>query len=929
MQTGRKGRFGAETALAVAVVLVVGMLVVPVPTYVLDVLLVANIGAALVTLLAVLSTRDAASFGSFPSLLLVGTLARVALTVSSTRLVLTQADAGAVIRAFGTFVVRGDYVVGAVIFVLLSIVQLLVVARGAERVAEVAARFTLDALPGRQMSIDAEVRAGTIDAAEATRRRAALERQSQFHGAMDGAMKFVKGDVVASLLILSINVIAGVAIGVVSKGLSVDDALRKYTLLTIGEGLVTQIPALVMATAAGLLMTRVSGDESSLGRDLARDLLRSRRPLVVAAVVLLALGVAPGLPAAPFVVLAGALGVAAYWMGRDRDHDDQRTVATWAIELGGGLAADREELTAEATRAASETAASLGLSLPPPRVSLVDDTDDKGVTVLVRGVPAASATVDDAASVAELVSRTLRERASELLSLDDVAKLLAELGKSSPAAVRQTVPDPLSLPLLLQVLRRLLAEGVGIRDLALVLESLALQKDQDPAELAEHARAALHRQTTYHLLGGASELPVMTVERLVEDEIRRATVRSAGTTVLAIAPGLARDVVSAVERAAQAARTAEGREVPLLVAPDIRRFMREIVALDLPLLEVVSPRDLAPDVRLRVVATAKPGPLARARQRRSGGTVRPSSSAPVLDAALRNGARLHQHLLRLALQQRVDLLREEDREVLRVVRRELLQRATDLLHVVQRGRDEGARAPQLRAELRVRLVVGVVQVERLHPLLRLTRAPPRLGHDRRHHRARLGVLVARQVDAVDELAREIHLAAREVDQRALEPRLVGLGGQRLAQVDPLELRERLVRVVLHEELRPRERRGQIALLELLIELLDGGLTRGLVGDLGGAEDVGDGARLRQPPVRPADEPGRGERDGASDRVADPVIDERGDEPPREQGETDAEPEALQDVIGLRDHRLGRRRRGALLRRLLGHGRDLARPRRPG
>src|SRR5499427_7675916 len=222
-------------------------MIVPLPTWILDLLISTNLSATVAILLVVLYVPDALGIATFPTLLLLTTLYRLALNVASTRLILLQADAGEVIRAFGAFVVRGNYVVGAVVFLILTIIQFIVIAKGGERVAEVGARFVLDAMPGKQMAIDAELRAGSIDGNEARRRRRALQRESQFYGAMDGAMKFVKGDVIASLVILVVNVLGGLAIGVAMKGMPVVDALRRYGLLTIGDGLVTQIPALVLS----------------------------------------------------------------------------------------------------------------------------------------------------------------------------------------------------------------------------------------------------------------------------------------------------------------------------------------------------------------------------------------------------------------------------------------------------------------------------------------------------------------------------------------------------------------------------------------------------------------------------------------------------------------------------------------------------------
>ncbi|MCA9582663.1 MAG: FHIPEP family type III secretion protein, partial [Myxococcales bacterium] len=240
--------------------LMVGMMIVPLPTFLLDVLLASNISIAVLMMLVSLYLRDGLAFTAFPTVLLVTTLYRLALNVSSTRLILLQADAGDVIRSFGHFVVRGNYVVGAVVFLILTLIQFVVIAKGSERVAEVGARFTLDAMPGKQMSIDAELRSGAISQEVAQARRRFLQRESEFFGSMDGAMKFVKGDAIAGIVITIINIFGGLGVGIGMRGMGAVESLETYGLLTIGDGLVSQIPALLISTAAGLVVTRVSSE---------------------------------------------------------------------------------------------------------------------------------------------------------------------------------------------------------------------------------------------------------------------------------------------------------------------------------------------------------------------------------------------------------------------------------------------------------------------------------------------------------------------------------------------------------------------------------------------------------------------------------------------------------------------------------------------
>jgi type III secretion protein V len=304
----------SDIFLAALVAVIVGMMIVPLPTFVLDLFVTLNIAAAVSLLLIAIYVSEALRIATFPSLLLITTLFRLAIEVSATRLILLKANAGQVIHAFGNFVVAGNLVVGAVVFFILTVIQFIVIAKGSERVAEVGARFTLDAMPGKQMSIDAELRGGHIDLSEARRRRALLARESQFFGSMDGAMKFVKGDAIAGIIVLLTNIVGGLVIGTVQRGMDPATAVKTYTLLTIGAGLVSQIPALVISTAAGIIVTRVSSEEEGghLGQDIGRQILAQPKALAIAAGLLGLLAIVPGLPTAPFAVLGGLLGLVAY-----------------------------------------------------------------------------------------------------------------------------------------------------------------------------------------------------------------------------------------------------------------------------------------------------------------------------------------------------------------------------------------------------------------------------------------------------------------------------------------------------------------------------------------------------------------------------------------------------------------------------------------
>ncbi len=288
--------------------LTVLLLIVPVPTPLLDVLLALNIGLSFLVLLAIIYVKDPPEFSSFPTLLLTLTLFRLALNISSTRQVLVHGYAGQVIDAFGHFVIQGNYIVGAVVFLILVVINFVVITKGAGRIAEVSARFTLDALPGKQMAIDAELNAGIIDEATATARRVKVQKEADFYGAMDGASKFVRGDAIAGIIITLVNIVGGFAIGVFQMGFSLGEAMQKFTLLSIGDGLVSQIPALILSVGAGLLVTRAS-ENTNLGTQLVGQLFRYPRALRLTAGMMVVFGLMPGMPLLPFVLLAG---IAAY-----------------------------------------------------------------------------------------------------------------------------------------------------------------------------------------------------------------------------------------------------------------------------------------------------------------------------------------------------------------------------------------------------------------------------------------------------------------------------------------------------------------------------------------------------------------------------------------------------------------------------------------
>lgn len=696
MSTGRKsergkgpgGRSGAlftrgygESLLAAAVVLMVGMMIVPLPTPLLDVLIAGNIALGVVMLLIGMYIPNGLAFASMPTVLLVTTLYRLALNISSTRLILLQAYAGEVIQSFGDYVVRGNYAVGAVIFFILTVVQYLVIARGSERVAEVGARFTLDAMPGKQLSIDADLRSGAVDAEGAQQRRRLLEREGQFYGAMDGAMKFVKGDAIAGMIITAVNIMAGVGIGVGMMGMPLEQSLRVYGLLTVGDGLVSQIPALLICTSAGLVVTRVASEseQGSLGADIGAQLFGNPRVLAIGAGFLAFLALVPGLPALPFLVLSALLGVTAralHLAGRARPSGARRPGAAGdgeaalsepeaaSVELGSGLGrllvedpigerAFDDAIEQERQALHRE----LGVVLPSVSISVSGRLQDDAYALALLELPLARGRINGAKSLAlapgerlqelgvsaepardpatgepacwiaprsraaleteavtvlapiEIIARHLRaaveHRAQDLVGIQEVQGMLDRLERREPALVRSVVPNTVSLPVLTAVLQRLLEERVSIRPLRDILQALSLHAHgrTDPDELAELVRSGLKRQITHRYARGG-ELAVHRLDPALEEAIRDAVHRNeSGTTYLALAPGLARDIVAAVSEACSS--TNGSAPAVVLAASDVRRHLRRLIASELPEVVVLGVSELSPEVTVKPLEPAR------------------------------------------------------------------------------------------------------------------------------------------------------------------------------------------------------------------------------------------------------------------------------------------------------------------------------------
>jgi type III secretion protein V len=586
------GRIGDPFVTAVVIAVVV-MMVLPLPTAAIDLLIATSLAASVVLLMAAAGASQATRLATFPTLLLLTTLFRLGLNVSSTRLILLDADAGRIIDAFGHAVVRGNFVVGVILFVVITVVQYLVIARGAERVAEVAARFALDALPGKQLAIDADIRAGLIDHREARARRAALEGEAQLYGALDGAMKFVKGDAIAGIVIALVSIGGGLVIGIAQGGMSADDAFRTYAILTIGDGLVTQIPALLVSTAAGLLVTRVaSAGSGSLGRQIGSEVLASPAPLRVAALFLAVLAVLPGLPFLPFAILAVLAALGSFLAGRRREvvivEDPDQPPRVAAV-----VAPDLASLDLETPRQAVADR----LGVPLPAVELVVDRalPAGGWRLTLSDVPVASGKGEAGPGLEAALSR----HAHELLGTEEVGRLLDRLATGSPALVRDVTSrhPPRRLA---RVLAQLVEERISIRDLRGVLGPLVEDGAEDPTVLAEASRRALRRQITHQFAvsrDGERHLGAILVDPMIEEAIGEAVTKTSTGTVLALEPELSREILAAAGRALAAAPGA-----PIVTTAPIRRYTRRLVETAHPEAVVLAYEELAPDVKVEALA---------------------------------------------------------------------------------------------------------------------------------------------------------------------------------------------------------------------------------------------------------------------------------------------------------------------------------------
>jgi type III secretion protein V len=634
---GRPTFKASDAALLAGLVAILAMLVLPLPAWLIDGLVGLNIAIGLLLLLAALHIDSPLELSAFPGVLLVSTLFRLALSIATTRLILLHGHAGQLIDAFGHLVAGGQLLVGLVVFSIITVVQFIVVAKGAERVAEVAARFTLDALPGKQMSIDADLRSGLIDKDEARRRRRDLERESKLHGSLDGAMKFVKGDTLASLIIIAINGLGGLAIGMLQHGMSLSGAVAKYSILSIGEGMVAQLPALLSAMAAGLLVTRAGDQEGDrhLADTIARQLGAQPRVPLLAAGLCAWLACVPGFPAAVFLPLGGALALAGAWrlprmryaaigmliparraMGRGPASlsvalataaPAPRVVPPLCLQVpAGALAAAEAALTIQALQGVlNRLCAERGLALPPITVMPSDDPalragDGPVWQLQAYGTPIAWGTLarpDLPAAVADATWQALRRQAGLFLGTQETSALLSRAGQDAPELVKELL-RVLPLQRVAEILRRLVDESVCIHPLRDVLEALgdAAQREKDVHALTELTRRALRRQIS-HRAAPQGRLQAVLLLPDLEDALRQSLHGASGSQQVALDPAMARGFLAAVVAAARAEPRAA-----LVTPQELRRAVRKLIEPECFDTPVLSFHELEPSLQWDVVA---------------------------------------------------------------------------------------------------------------------------------------------------------------------------------------------------------------------------------------------------------------------------------------------------------------------------------------
>nr|WP_256477530.1 EscV/YscV/HrcV family type III secretion system export apparatus protein [Chromobacterium sp. S0633] len=681
MLNGARSR--PELLILLLMVMIIAMLIIPLPTYLVDFLIGLNIVIAVLVFMGSFYIDRILSFSTFPSVLLITTLFRLALSISTSRLILIEADAGEIINTFGQFVIGDSLAVGFVVFSIVTVVQFIVITKGSERVAEVAARFSLDGMPGKQMSIDADLKAGIVDADGARERRSVLERESQLYGSFDGAMKFIKGDAIAGIIIIFVNFIGGIAVGMTQHGMDLSTALSTYTMLTIGDGLVAQIPALLIAISAGFIVTRVNGDSDNMGRNIMSQLLGNPFVLVVTAVLALAVGMLPGFPLIVFLILAAALGGLFYYKRRMAGKGAPGAAQSPAAAAAGGAPASGKDsslglignldkvaaetvplilLVPKARRAALEQAQlaerlrsqffiDYGVRLPDMLLRDGEGLPDNRVAVLINEIRADEFELhfdllrvinysDEAAALVQPVfsaqgasqcawvrpadgdklaklgyqlrpaldelyhclAALLARHVNEYFGVQETKHMLDQLEAKYPDLLKEVLRHA-TVQRIAEVLQRLLAERISVRNMKLIMEALALwaPREKDVINLVEHVRGALARYICHKFASGG-ELRAVMMSAEVEDMVRKGIRQTSAGAFLNLEPAASDELMDLFALGLDGMGIAH-KDLVLLASVDVRRFIKKLVETRFRDLEVVSFGEIADSVSVNVIKT--------------------------------------------------------------------------------------------------------------------------------------------------------------------------------------------------------------------------------------------------------------------------------------------------------------------------------------
>lgn len=678
----------SEIGLAVGVLLILALLFVPLPPFLLDLMFTISITAALVILLTVMFVDRALEFTSFPMLLLVTTMLRLSLNVASTRLILSEghtssAAAGKIIETFGAVIMSGQFIIGLIIFLILVIINFMVITKGSGRIAEVAARFTLDSLPGKQMAIDADMNAGLITEDEARLRRSELEQETGFYGAMDGAAKFVRGDAIAGLIITALNITVGIGVGAIEHGMSVAEAADRYMLLTVGDGLVAQIPALIISTAAGILVAK-SGTTQAAGAVVLDQLAGNPKALFVSAVVLTIMSLLPNMPMLPFLMLSAAVGATGYFKWQkelqaetlaaqaeleetaEAEQEPQEEpiasilhIDTLRLELGYGLLNLIDEskggrLTEQIKAMRRQMAREIGFVVPSIRIQDNMQLEPGGYSISIKDIkagegalkpgflmamdPSGSAVpidgddtveptfglpakwidearreeasfngytvVDTSTVIVTHLTEVIKDNLPELLTRNELEKLLDEIRGQHGNLIDELIPDKLSVGVLQNVLQNLLRERVSVRDLPTILETLsdAVTTTSNITLLTEQVRSRLGRQISNQNMDHEGTIPIISLSPAWEKEFIEAIHVDGDERRLGMDPAKVQTFLNTAKDTFEK-QLMGGVQPVMLTSPTARPFVRSLIERTMPQIAVMSQAEIHAKAKIKTVGT--------------------------------------------------------------------------------------------------------------------------------------------------------------------------------------------------------------------------------------------------------------------------------------------------------------------------------------